>query len=278
MNKHNNKDLYVVVGENHIFYRPEFKKAIDMEILTLNIFLFIAIFLFAANLIEWPLFMLLFYVIAMRVFIANHDRMHANHQIRLPRLLEKIAEGFAVVVTPWDEPYDSIRKKHLRHHSTHLNDVGPKHQVMDPHSVFEEGGLLRVIFSCLFYEEIQFVLDFRSGNLSKSRFYRLLICVPLIVVFIYVFGFNKFIVVFLAMRMVGFFAWFVFSYVIHLPLVYKFGFSKRVPKVVKWIFTLFHGRRVTEGCLHHFTHHTWPSIPFDQLHRFDAAKRASFDS
>ena len=267
------KGLYVLIGENHITYKPETKRAIDLEILALNVLLFIAIFLFAMDLIAWLLFVPIFYVLAMRVFIANHDRMHANHRIRLPRLLELFAEGFAVVVTPWDEPYDSIKKKHLKHHSTHLSHAETEHGVAeDPHSVYEDGGLFRVVVSCLLYEEIQLVQDIRNGNPGKSRLYRFLIYVPLQIAFIAAFGFGKFIVVFLAMRMVGFFAWFVFSYVIHRPQVYKFGFANHVPKIAKLTFKLLHGRRVTEGCLYHATHHAWPGIPYDQLHRFDAAK------
>ena len=74
---------------------------------------------FSLEYLGWPLFLLIFYAVAMRIFIGNHDRYHADQRIRLPRFFEIISEKFAAVVTPWDEPYDSIRKKHLRHHATH---------------------------------------------------------------------------------------------------------------------------------------------------------------
>ena len=136
--------------------------------------------------------------------------------------------------------------------------------------MFELGGFVKVFFSCLFYEEIQLFFDFRDLNLTRSRLYRLLFYVPLQFAFIYFFGLEKFLIVLLGMRIVGFTAWFVFSWVIHQPIIYKFGFSKTAPKLFKWSFLFLHGRRVTEGCFHHTTHHAWPSIPRNQLHKFDS--------
>lgn len=260
------------IGTEELAYKSEFKKAIDIELLILHVPLFGLVAAFSFDYITWPLFLLLFYSIAMRIFIGNHDRYHADQRIRLPRFLEAISEGLAVVVTPWDEPYSSIRKKHLKHHATHTPGKSSKYDTKaDPHSVFENGGLMRVLFSCLFYEELQLYLDIRDNNLTKSRLYRFLIYVPLQAVFILLFGWTKFFIVFLAMRIVGFTAWFVFSWVIHQPLIYKFGFSNKLPQWFKWAFAVLHGRRVTEGCLHHATHHAWPSIPYDQLHKFDSA-------
>lgn len=91
------------------------------------------------------------------------------------------------------------------------------------------------------------------------------------VLFFLTFGWQKYLGVFLAMRLVGFMAWFVFSWGIHQPSVYKFGFSKSVPGVMRWIFLIMNGKRVTEGCLHHATHHAWPTIPSRKLHEYDAA-------
>jgi hypothetical protein len=93
---------------------------------------------------------------------------------------------------------------------------------------------------------------------------------PLQVAFIFFFGWAKFLIVLLAMRIVGFTAWFVFSWVIHQSFIYKFGFAKQVPKLFKWVFAIIHGRRVTEGCWHHATHHAWPGIPYNQLDKFDS--------
>lgn len=278
-NKNVEKDLYIKVRGKDISYRPELKKSIDIEILLLNLLLFTIIILYGLNYIIWPIFLLLFYTLAMRVFIGNHDRMHANHKNRLPRFFEIIAEGIAVVVTPWDEPYNSIRKKHLKHHSTHIHNHSSDFDTKkDPHSVYELGGLFRVFLSCLFYEEVQLFLDIRNNELTKSRLYRLLIYIPLQVTFISIFGLDKFLVVFIAMRFVGFSAWFVFSWIIHQPQIYKFGFSKQVPKLLKWTFAILHGKRVTEGCIYHATHHVWPSIPYNQLNKFDTAELANSNS
>ncbi len=269
--KSTEKELFINIGENKVAFRPESKKSIDLEILLLNVPLFAVIVLFSLDYLNWPLFMLFFYAVAMRIFIGNHDRYHADQRTRLPRFFEIISENLAVVVTPWDEPYNSIRKKHLRHHATHSQG---KSSILDtkndPHSVFEHGGVIRVFFSCLFYEEIQLFLDFRDGNLSKSRLYRFLLYFPLQIAFIVFFGWAKFLIVLLAMRIVGFTAWFVFSWVIHQSFIYKFGFAKQVPKLFKWVFAIIHGRRVTEGCWHHATHHAWPGIPYNQLDKFDS--------
>ncbi len=264
----------VSIGNEKITFRPETKLAIDLELILWHIPLYLLIAAFSLDYIGWPLFLLLFYMVAMRIFIGNHDRYHADHRVRLPRFLEAFSEGLAVVVTPWDEPYDSIRPKHLRHHTTH----GPgKEPVLDtrqdPHGVFELGGLLRVFLSCLFYEEVQLLIDIRNRNLTLGRLYRFLIYVPLQVAYILYFGWWKFLVIFLGMRITGFAAWFVFSWGIHQSFVYRFGFSRQVPRWFKWGFALLHGRRVTEGCIHHATHHAWPAIPYNQLHRFDRVAR-----
>lgn len=265
------KDFSITIDGKKVFFNPEFKKSIDLEILFLTIPLFAIVALFSVDYIGWPIFLVLFYVIAMRIFIANHDRYHADKRNRLPRFLELIAENFAIVVTPWDETFDSIKRKHIKHHVTHNSGKSSKYYTRnDPHSVFELRGFTKVILSCLFYEEIQLYLDVRDSNFKKSRFYRFLLYFPLQLAYIYYFGWGKFLIVMIAMRIVGSTAWFVFSWVIHQPIIYKFGFSKKVPKLFKWLFALLHGRRVTEGCLHHTTHHAWPSIPYNQLYKFDS--------
>jgi fatty acid desaturase len=262
----------VKIGDEDLTIQPESKRAVDIELLLLNLLLYAIVAAFSFDLIAWPIFLLLFYPIAMRVFIGNHDRYHAKRGERLPRFLEAISEGWAVVVTPWDEPYPSIRKKHLRHHGTHAPGMSSKYDPeTDPHSVFELGGIVRVLFSCLFYEEVQLVLDIRNKNLTRSRLYRFLFYVPLLIAYIAIFGWVKFAIVLLGIRIVGFTAWFVFSWVIHQPFVYTFGFSDKMPAWFKVVFTVLHGRRVAQGCLHHATHHAWPTVPYNQLHDFDSA-------
>lgn len=85
------------------------------------------------------------------------------------------------------------------------------------------------------------------------------------------FGWEKYLGVFLAMRIVGFTAWFIFSWGIHQPLIYQFGFAKKVPAAFKFVFLILNGRGVTEGVFHHATHHAWPGVPARRLNEFDAA-------
>jgi len=266
----NQRSVLVRVGDQKVSYVPETKKAIATELLLLHLPLLADIALYSLGIINWPVFMLIFYPVAMRIFIGNHDRYHSDYNIRLPRPLDWLSDNLAVVVTPWDEPHDSIRRKHLIHHASHINGKdGHLDSKNDPHSLYESGGLLSVIFSCLFYEEIQFFLDIRDGNLTRSRLVRFLIYAPILTAYTYYFGWVIFFGVFIAMRIVGFFAWFVFSWVIHQPFVYRPGFSSKVPKAFKWLFSAMHGRRVGEGCLHHHIHHKWPGIPYNQLNKFD---------
>lgn len=266
----NQRTVQVRIGDVRVSYLPETKKGIDTELLLLLIPLLADIAIFSLDIINWPVFMLIFYPIAMRIFIGNHDRYHSDYKVRLPRILDWLAENLAVVVTPWDEPHDSIRRKHLIHHATHVNDKDGMHDSKnDPHSLYESGGLLSVLFSCLSYEEVQFYLDIRDGNLTRSRLVRFLIYTPILVAYVYYFGWAKFLGVFVAMRTVGFFAWFVFSWVIHQPYVFRPGFASKVPTIFKWIFSAMHGQRVGEGCLHHVIHHKWPGIPYNQLNKFD---------
>jgi fatty acid desaturase len=271
MSKNQHEVVFSVsVGEEKLFFRPESKRAIDLEMVFINILLYGLVFAFCFDYLTLPAFLFLFYVIAMRFFIGNHDRFHANQKVHLPRFLEAITEGFAVVVTPWDEPYDSVKRKHLKHHSTHISGKTAQYDTKnDPHGAYELGGFIRIFFSCLFYEEIQLFYDIRDRRLTRSRFYRFLIYAPLQVAFIYFFGINKYLMVVLAMRMTGFSVWFLFSWGLHQPAIYKFGFSNEVPKPFKWIFTILFGRRIAEGSLHHGTHHAWPGIPYNQLHKFE---------
>jgi len=127
------------------------------------------------------------------------------------------------------------------------------------------------MLSCLFYEEVQLYLDIRNKNLNRSRLTRLLVYLPLQVAFILFFGWQKYLFVFLGMRIVGFSGWIVFSWGIHQPFVYRFGFSEKVPALLRRLFAIMNGNRVIQGVIHHATHHAWPGIPAGQLHEFDAA-------
>lgn len=239
-----NRVVKIKIGEQELEFQAESKKAIDTEILLFHIPLIATILLYAFHILSCPLFFVLFYVLAMRIFIGNHDRYHASTSERLPRLLEILSEELGIVVTPWDEPFDSIQKKHLAHHATHKADEHPIYDTkLAPHCIYELGGIFKVLLSCLFYEEIQLLFDIRDNNLTKSRLNRFIFYFPVLVAFIYFFGWAVWFGVFIAMRIVGFTAWFVFSWVIHQPFVYKFGFSKNVPGWFKFIFLVLHGRR-----------------------------------
>ncbi len=271
-NKSNKGEITIAIGEESVSFQPESKRSLDIEMLLLNILLYVLIFAFSFNIISTPVFLMLFYFVGMRVFMGGHDRFHASHRDRLPRFIEAIAEGFWVVLTPWDEPYDSIKKKHFTHHETHGHGKSADFDTKsDPHAAYELGGFFRVFFSCLFYEEIQLYIDIRDNKLTRSRLYRFLIYVPLLITFIVTFGWTTYLIVLLAMRMTGFSVWFVFSWVFHNPFFYKFGFSKLVPKWIILTNTILFGRRIAKGTIHHTTHHAWPGVPYDQLHKFDSA-------
>ncbi len=263
----------LTLGGEELTYRPETKKALDIEILLLHIPLFAVVFTYAEGYIAWPLFYLLFHIFEMRIFIGNHDRFHTDMSVRLPRFAEAIAEWLAVCVTPWDEPYESIKKKHITHHITHSagKSAPPEDVANDPHLLYESGGGLRAFLSCMFYEEVQLIHDIRYGNLTRDRLYRFLIYAPLIALFILKYGWVKFWGVFAAMRLLGGIAWFIFSWGIHQPDIFRYGFSKKVPRLFKLLFQLMNGRRVTEGCIHHVIHHAWPGVPYTRLREFDAA-------
>jgi len=266
------RNRIIEFGDQKISFTPESKRWLDIELMLLHIPLLILIFSFAYGFVNVYLFLFLFYCLGMRIFIGNHDRFHADNKIRLPRWIELISENLWVAVTPWDETFDSVRKKHLKHHATH----GPGKKAVydlknDPHCVYEDGGFFKVFLSCFFYEELQLFLDITYSRVTRSRLYRILIYLPLQIIFIYFFGWSIFLFVFLGWRIVGFSGWFFFSYVIHQPFVYKFGFSRSVPKVFKLIFTLIHGRRIAEGVLHHATHHAWPSVSYKELNKIDSS-------
>lgn len=272
------KSRTVKIGKDNLVYELEIKKFIDLEVFFLNVLLFILISIFAYWYLDWLLFFLLLYGIVMRIFVANHDRFHADTSIHLPRLLEKMTENITVVFTPWDESYASIRMKHLLHHSTHhYGSSSVLDTKTDPHSIYEMWHPIRIFFACLFYEEVQLFFDIRDNKPLKSRLYRAIVSVPLQIGFIVLFGFKVYILVVLAMRITGFVAWFIFSWGLHNQFPYRFGFSAHIKKVIKFLFVLVHGRRVTAACLYHATHHAWPSIPYNQLYRFDAIAYQNID-
>ena len=136
------------IGAEELILKPESKRALDIEITLWSILVYVVVFLYALDYVSLPVFVVLFYLSYARFFMGNHDRLHTVTSRRLPRLAESIAEHFRLVVTPWVEPYDSIRRKHMRHHATHRPGKTPVLDTRDdPHSALEMGGFLRVFLS-----------------------------------------------------------------------------------------------------------------------------------
>ena len=259
------------IGTEEFIIQPESKKAMDVEIVFLNILVYVVVFIYAFGYLSWPVFYLLFHFFYMRFFMGNHDRMHADKSRHWPRTVERLTEYFAVVVTPWDEPYDSIKKKHYTHHVTHLPKKTPDHDILqDPHSIYEARGFWRSLFYCMFFEEAQFVIDIRNRNITKSRWIRLVIYMPLQILFFMTFGWDKYLGVFLAVRLMSTIAWFSFSWVPH-TLFYRFGLDGRIPRPVKLLLGLLNGKRVMDGFFRHNSHHAWPHIPSSKLYILDEA-------
>ena len=70
---------------------------------------------------------------------------------------------------------------------------------------------------------------------------------------------------------VGFISWFIFSWGIHQPRPYRFGFVNQVPKLMRLILLYANGKRTRDGVLHHASHHAWSRVPSSRLHDFDEA-------
>lgn len=260
------------IGTEEMTFTPETKIALDIEMVAWHIPLFAVVFAYALGYIPWPIFFILFYLVDARIFIGQHDRIHADRTRRFPRFAEAITEGLALCVTPWDEPYNSYRIKHLHHHGSHRPGNIPVLDTRnDPHSAFELGGFLQAFLSCLFYEERQLLIDIRNRAVAKSRLNRLLIYLPVQILFVIMFGWEKYLGLFVAARFVGFVSWFVFSWGIHQPIIYRFGFVNQVPIPARLMLGFTNGKRTMDGLLHHMSHHAWPRVPSSRLHDFDAA-------
>lgn len=259
------------IGTEEFNIHSESKQLLDVEIVLLNITVYIVVFTYAFDYLSWPVFYLLFHLFYMRFFMGNHDRFHADTSKRWPRPIELFTEYFGLMVTPWDEPYDSIRQKHFSHHKSHLPNKTPGHNMLqDPHSVYEAGGFWRSLFYSTFYEEVQLIIDIRNKNITKSRLIRTTIYLPLMVLFFMVFGWEKYLGVFIAVRLMSTTSWFFFSWFIHTYL-YKFGAVRKIPKPVLFLFGLMNGKRVNDGFVRHTSHHAWPYVPSNKLYELDAA-------
>lgn len=261
------------IGNETFTIRPESRRALDVEITLFTVLVYAIIFAYAVGYLSWPLFYLLFHPAYMRVFMGNHDRFHADRSRHWPKPVERVLEYFGVVVTPWDEPYDSIRLKHFQHHLSHLPGEVPDHDSFtDPHAVYESGGFWRCLFFSIFYEEVQLIHDIRHRCIARSRWIRLAIYLPVLVTFISFFGWEEYLGVFFAVRIMSASSWFVFSWFLHAH-VYEFGILEKIPgaRLILIMVGLVNGKRVRDGFFRHASHHAWPHVPSGQLYLLDEA-------
>jgi len=259
------------IGSEEFNIPAESKRAMDVEVSLMTAMTYVVIFVYAFDYLTWPVFYLLFHLFYMRFFMGAHDRMHTDQSRRWPGLVERVAEHFAVVVVPWAEPIDSIRKKHFTHHLTHMPNRKPGNDMLrDPHSIYEAGGFWRSLFYCTFFEEAQLLIDIRNRHITPSRWIRLAIYLPLQILFVMTFGWEKFLGVLLAVRMMSAMAWLAFSWFSHTQ-TYQFGIDSRIPWSVKMLLKIVNGKRVSDGFFHHSSHHAWPQIPPSKLHLLDDA-------
>ena len=261
------------IGEEELTIRPESKRAMDVEITILLVLVYAVVFAWAFGYMSWPTFYLLFHFSYMRFFMGNHERFHSSKSKQWSRPIEIFAEYFALAVAPWDEPYDSIRRKHFTHHATHRPGKTPgKDMLQDPHSIYEAGGFWHSLFFSLFFEEAQLFIDIRNGTITKSRWIRLAIYLPLQILFIVSFGWEKYLGVFLAARLMSAGGWLLFSWFSH-TVTYRFGFVRQVPwpKLVLFALGFMNGRHVRDGFFRHAAHHAWPRVPSSKLYLLDEA-------
>ncbi len=245
--------------------KHEDRRLIDIELALLTLLLYVLVFVFAAYPVPTLAFFILFYLIEVRIFAAYHDRMHANNTGD-NRILDRFVDHFCLFVTPWAEPYSSFKWKHFQHHKTHAL---PSHEPAtheDCHRVYQE-GLAKSLLACLFYEEVQFFMDLRGKRINRERVVLILLYSCGILLFIHLFGLQKFAIVFLALRISGCTSWFSFSYGLHRESNYNAEFHKRVPVWLQRLATLLLGRRAVNNTLHHVLHHRYPSVRSRDLHR-----------
>lgn len=259
------------IGKEELTLERETKKAMDVEIILVNVLVYIVVFIYAFDYVSWPVFYILFHHVYMNYFMGTHDRFHADQSKRWPAPINWFAENFALVVFPWAEPLDSIKPKHFTHHKTHRPNKTPgRDMLQDPHSIYEAGGFWRALFYCIFFEEAQLYIDIRNKKISKIRWVRLAIYLPLQILFIMTFGWEKYLGVFAAVRFMSAIAWFMFSHVAHTTL-YRFGLARKIPGVFKLFWGIMNGKRVKDGFFVHTSHHTWPSQSSSKLYLLDEA-------
>jgi fatty acid desaturase len=261
------------IGAEEFNIQPTPKKTMDIQLIILVALTYTVVFIYAFGYLSWPVFYLLFHLVYMRFFMGNHERFHSRKSENWPRAIQVFSEYFALAVTPWDEPFDSVRKKHFTHHATHRPGKTPGSDMLqDPHSIYEAGGAWRSLFFSLFFEEAQLIIDIRNRNITKSRWIRLAIYLPLQILFILSFGWGKYLGVFLASRLMSAGGWWLFSWFSH-TVTYRFGFVREIPwsGLFLFVFGLINGKLVSDGFFRHAVHHAWPSVPPSKLYLLDEA-------
>lgn len=263
------------IGNEEFNFEVESKRRLDVVLMLLHVPLFLLIWAFASGHVSFLAFFMAFYLIEIRIFSLHHDRVHADFNRKLPRPLDVLANWMELIVTPWDEPFPSYSTKHHKHHASHVADRIPARDLInDPHSAFESGGWFKALISCLFYEEIQLWLDLKNRSFHRSRIARFAVYTPAILGFIYFYGWEKYLGVLLAMRIVATIAWYVFSWGFHQDYSYNHSFHGKLPAWLKAAYAILNGRRTLSAWLFHAAHHAYARVPCLQLERInEIAKR-----
>lgn len=234
----------------------EKKVNLDILVFSTNIILYMLIYLYSINLINSYIFAIVFYIIFSKVFVFNHDRTHTTNS-NYNKFFETIVELTYVAVVPWEEQYNSYKKKHLIHHRFHKKSSDKLQNYRNnPHILFEK-DLKTAFFSSLFYSEIQFFINIINKNITFKEILFIFWYSILISSYIFYFSFEKFILIFCLVRITGFLSWFVFSYILHHPYLY----GKEIPKMISIVSDLAFGKRLSRGTLFHKKHHDDERIP-----------------
>lgn len=216
---------------------------------------------------DYTSFLFLFismHIYIIRVFNLRHEKAH------LPlKKLKGFNSWFSDLITfpylPYQEPFIEKAKSHIKHHRTHLpHNKKAYSELNDPHSLLEQKNTLKAFLSCLFYEEVMFVIHIiNNRGLSKNRImmlcYHLIIAPPLI----YYFGFKKFLLIAVSYRLNMCIAWFVFSHILHTRFVYRSDFSRLFPHWVSVGVEMLLGSSGATAIMHHQYHHTHQNTFFN---------------
>lgn len=198
--------------------------------------------LFALYCLQWiPLSVLvsLTLVYVERVFTIRHEKSHLRNYSK-HRWIGFLDNYFVIYHTPYQEPISQKQRKHLSHHkSNKLEKLGiAVSKTEDPHQVLEQGNLFKIILANTFYEEVMFYYDLkRSKKLDSSRLKMMIASILGITLTIYVVGWVNYCTLFFCYRTCMALVWFVFSYVLHRPIIYEKS-ENLFKKTPTWVYKM----------------------------------------